>query len=457
MKRILLVIIIEMLTGSLHATYFGNPKKIELTDEEKALVSNLNTFAVSLFQNARGSESIILSPLSITTALGMVNNGAEGVTLQEISTLLGAGELGADEINSLLKKILTESCELDENVKLLMANNLFFNKAREDLKLKSRFVETLNNYYGVSPMMLDFREDQTLDVINQWGKECTEGQVEQILDRDSFDPSLVCYLLNTLCFKAPWTFKFDKRRTTEEPFDGGKCIVPMMFNQESMFYTENDDFQAVLLPFATTAFQMTVLLPREGKNLNDVLNATKDNYWWSLGDLSLGDKQNTVRLKIPSFKTCTDIELNGILSSMGMPNAFQNGHGFYDLCYENDNEANSHRLYIDLVKQSATINVNEKGCEAAAITSINMTDGGGDYREFIANRPFIYVITERSTNTIFFIGQYMGETNSTDITNHQMSDKTDYGTVYDLNGHSLNNIPEKGIYIKGGKKYVNSK
>jgi len=213
-------------TGSwvFHDADFNAPKQIELTDEERVLVDSNNDFALRLFRKARGNESMVLSPLSITFALGMVNNAAAGQTLQEINQTLGFGDAGADAINQFCHKLLVESNTLDKDTKALLANTIYSN---QDYPLQASFVEKVQQYYDATPETRNFHDGETMDVINQWASDHTEGMIPKMLNEDSFNPNAVSYLLNAIYFKGAWKSKFNPDYTREESFNGGEA-VPMM-------------------------------------------------------------------------------------------------------------------------------------------------------------------------------------------------------------------------------------
>jgi len=405
MKRFFLLLIV--LAASLSALYGeANPNTIELTDNEHQLVANNNRFAFSLFEKVRESQlstfnsqlSTVLSPLSITIDLGMLNNGADGITREEIDAVLGSQNVGgADAINALCRKLLKECGGLDEKTCVAIANNIYVNRA-SGCELLPDFVKTASQYYDATPETRDFGDGKTRDVINQWGRDHTEGMIEEAIKEDEFYPDAVSYLLNALYFKGEWTHKFNAGETHRCLFDDEKKEAQMMHQVSDFAYAENKVYQSVILPYGNTAYQMTVFLPRWGKTIDDVIDELKDK-GWSKDDY--GPCQ--VNLYLPKFETSTDMRLEDIMVSLGMPNAFEGGYGFNQFCDIN--------VYIGMMKQTAKICLDEEGSEASAVTVIDVRkySSGPDYADFLADRPFLYMITEQSTDAIFFIGQYMGE------------------------------------------------
>ena len=409
-----------------------NPEDLLLTRSELDMVQQSNDFAFNLFREVTAEYGIvsprgcippddydekvarsnnILSPISIIYALGMLNNGATGETQQQINKVLGFADTGAEGINAFCRKMLSRAVCLDPDTKLNIANNIYFNSSK-GLTLNPVFLQLAKENYEAEPDIRDFHDGLTMDVINQWCSDHTEKMIEKVLDEDSFNPSIVSYLLNAIYFKGNWETKFEEENTVEEPFgepvDFGQYgdlrpKVPMMHQTGSYLYWENDLCQAVMLPYGNESFVINILLPREGKRICNVLETLTASSWteqyvWR-GESAIVD------LKLPRFEADTDINLKGIMSRLGMPKAFTVAAEFPNFC---DTET-----YIDLMKQVAKIKVNESGAEAAAVTIIGM-DKSADpepesrYVTFHATRPFLYVIRDQTSGAILFIGQYTG-------------------------------------------------
>ncbi len=427
-----------------YASDFEAPKEIELAEGEQELINSNNDFAFNLFRKARGDKSKILSPLSITFALGMLNNSAEGQTLQEINQTLGFGEAGADAINAFCQKMLKESNTLDEKTKALIANTIFVNEGC-GYRLQEGFVDKVNTYYDAQPQNRDFYDGETMDVINQWANDHTMGMIPKVLDEKTFDPTAVSYLLNALYFKGIWSSPFRKENTQDEPFGGGD-EVPMMHMEKSIGYAENDLYQAVRLPYGNGAYRMDVFLPREGKTVGEVLETLSGSNWQQ-------KYQNTlIDLKLPRFETSTQQGLVDVMSELGMHKAFTLFAEFPYFC--------NYPCYISNMFQVAKIKLDEEGTEAAAVTVIGETASGIPPQPvpFHANRPFLYVISEQSTGAIFFIGQYTGGVTAdirSGIIGTKAEPRTDANNlIYNLSGQRMSQEPARGLYIKNGKVMI---
>ena len=223
----------------------------------------------------------------------------------------------------------------------------------------------------------------------------------------------------------------------------------MMHLENNLMYKDDKDCQVLALPYGNGAYQMTILLPHEGKTVNEVLQGMTAEKWKQYKWMD----EAVVDVKLPRFESMTELNLNDIMSELGMPNAFVYGIAeFPDFCNKED-------IYISLMKQVAKIEVNEAGTEAAAVTIIGVKDSAGPeeplHVKFHANRPFLYIISEQSTGSIFFIGQYMGNQKGDPAGIAPSSLDTPSSTkIYNLAGQQLSSPPAKGIYIRDGKKMV---
>ena len=389
-----------------------DPAPSGLTRAEQEMVGSSNDFAFNLFREARDEKrSQILSPISITYALGMLNNGAAGETQQEINKVLGFSETGAEGINTFCAKMLRRAGTLDEKTKVMIADNIYMNKGFE---LLPAFKETVKTYYDADAETRDFADGKTRDVINQWGSDHTMGMIKEVLTEDEFDPTAVSYLLNAIYFKGTWQYQFDKNMTQEEVFqhpDGTEEITwcSMMHQTATLDYLQTDDFQALRLPYGNGAWNMTVLLPiaksnevQTGEDINKVLKSLNSASWQKIQQQMAPMK---VDVHLPRLESDTDIDLIPIMRKLGMTKAFTSAAEFPNFC----NTA----TFIGLMKQVAKIKLDEEGTEAAAVTVIGMDKSMAgpsepDYATFYANHPFLYVISEKTTGAIFFIGQYTG-------------------------------------------------
>ena len=391
-------------------------KPIALTPSQRIFVKDNNKFTLNFLKtiheaSAKGKD-FIYSPLSITYVLGMVNDAAEGATRQELEQTLGFHEGGIQAVNEYCKKLIDGLPKVDENVQLNIANTIFVNNR---FTLKKNYQDDMQTYYDAKAEALDFSSPNTVNHINDWCNEKTQGMIPSIIE--NVDPEDVLYLLNAIYFKADWTSKFDPQNTKEEAFyseNPAKVLNtrPMMHQNVLIRYMKNDVFSSVKIPYSNTNWNMTIFLPEEGKTTENVVNWLAENGLPDIDNYFGIGETREVDLKIPRYGSksdTNDIEggLKGLLKKMGIERVFDKERAEIPNMCEGKG-----RLYIQEIRQKAAIEVNEKGSEAAAVTigKVDTTAMGQEptfeKAVFHANRPFIYVISESSTNVILFVGKY---------------------------------------------------
>ena len=352
----------------------NNPRvQVSLTDEEQALVTSVNDLGFNLFRGVSllNFKSILLSPLSMTFALGQINNGAAGETRKQITNVLGCKDKETAKINIFCRKMLTEASKLDKMATIDITNEFISPKS---FAPKPAFKEVVKDSYDT-----------------------------QFMESES-DP-LKFTLKNTIYFKGIWADKFRKINTKDEVFrdEGGmETTVPMMNQFHQFFYTENDLCQALCLPYSNGAYQMIVLLPKKDKAVCDVAQSLTADSWKKMYDQM---QRIDVDVKLPRFESESEVNLAGLMTPL-MPNAFRMNKADFSNLFDV-------KSCIDRIKQEGYIKVDETGAEAAVITSLQGDLGSvktvlPETVRFHANHPFLYFIREWSTGTIFFIGQYMG-------------------------------------------------
>ena len=381
------------------------PHPIALTEQQREFVSDNNAFTLNFLKTVNAADksgkSFIYSPLSITYVLSMVNDAAEGTTQKELEQTLGFRKGGIKEVNQFCKILIDSLPMVDPKVQLHIANAIFVNK---NSQLKSQFQKDMMDFYQAKAESLDFASDKSLKRINGWCNDKTKGMIPEILDE--LEPSAVSYLLNAIYFKANWTKEFKEAQTKTDTFNTAKgpAMLPLMQQLSQFNYVKNSTFSAVDLPYSNQQWSMTVLLPEKGKSVNDVINYLAQNGMDFLDEI----RSRKVDLKLPRFETESSTEdLIGTLKTMGIKRVFDSFFAEVpNLCED--------RVYISMMLQKARIKVNESGSEAAAVTVAQMVKCTSMSKpeepvKFYANHPFVYVIREKSTGVILFVGKFTGE------------------------------------------------
>ena len=369
--------------------------RVPLTRAEEAFVQAGNAFAWRLTEKVWDGESvkksIIMSPLSVQYALGMLGNGANADLAAKLAEVLGYE--GTDAINAFCAKLIETLPQVDLSVTLALANGVLVN---DRFTPKAPFKSAVETYYDALVKSMSFSdENAVIKYVNDWCEKHTYGRIKDVLK--DMDPSAIMYLMNAIYFNADWTTKFDKSATKDENFQklaGGTVKVGMMHQTLEATYGENDFGQVVNLPYGNEKYYLTVYLPKK----KDALATMPDPK-----TLPAARENCRVILSLPRFKTDYMVEMKGLLAGMGLP------LGPYTELVENATAE------VSKVIHKATITVDETGTEAAAVTVIEMrltsVGPGSEPRTvtFTADHPFLYTITESTSGAILFTGVYTGE------------------------------------------------
>ena len=372
-----------------------------LSSGEQAIIGASNGFGFGLLREldrTRADSNIFMSPLSASMALGMTMNGAAGPTFDEMRTALAFGTQSAAEINASYRSLIDLLRGLDRTVDFRIANSIWY---RNGFPFEQSFLDESRRFFDAKVAGLDFASAGAVPTINDWVKQSTSGKIDKILD-GPIDDDVVMYLINAIYFNGSWTTRFDKNQTRTEQFNtigGTTAPIAMMRRTDTIRVAETPDAQVVDLPYGGGAYTMTILLPKQGRSVREVVSTLTADAWTAA---IAGATPRSIELQMPKFTMRWDALLNDPLQALGMRQAFQGGAADFTRM----SRAAGDRLYISKVKQKAFVDVHEEGTEAAAVTSveIGVTCACGP-QVIRIDRPFIFAIRERLSGTILFFGK----------------------------------------------------
>ena len=366
-----------------------------LTAGEQDIVGAANAFSFALFKavNSSPDSNDFTSPLSASFALGMTMNGAAGTTYDQMRSTLGFGTTSDAEINAGYKGLVQMLRGLDPRVDLRIANSIWYDKAQS---VNTTFVETSRNYFDAQVTPLPFGDQASVKVINDWVSAATAQKIPTIVD--ALDRNLVMLLVNAIYFKGSWRERFDPAQTIDAPFHGvaGDQWAKLMHRSGPMFFTSTSEHDAVDLPYGNGAFTMTVVLPHTGTSVEAVSASLRSEAWaTAMSRLYTAD----VDLYLPRFRIEWSRTMNDDLKSLGMRDAFDDRVADFTRIASNG-------LFISYVKQKSYVDVDEEGTEAAAVTAVGMSVTSLPQRVVMrVDRPFLFVIRDRLSGTILFMGK----------------------------------------------------
>ncbi len=393
----ILLIILLLLTAALSGCTGkpAAPGKVEAaTRVDPRLVEANTRFAFELYRELnrdRDKENIFFSPASISFALAMTFNGAAGETAEAMAKVLGIENLSLEDLNKANADLRTILLNPDPKVETGIANSLW---AEKDARIKEDFLQRNKKYYGAAVERLSFSDPGAPAVINNWVEGATRGKIKKLIEELNEDMRLV--LVNALYFNGKWTETFDKEYTRQADFflpSGTAKQVPMMYRKGSIPYYAGDGFKAVSLPYGKERLSMYIFVPEDADSFAAGLDAGTWNSW--MREFTSRD----VALYLPRFKADYDASLADALSSLGMGVAFSDRADFSAMTPD------SNWTIYDVIHK-ATIEVDEEGTEAAAVTGVVV--GITSYIEPLevrADRPFFFAIRDDLTGTILFMGK----------------------------------------------------
>ena len=369
---------------------------IALTKADGAIRDASNASGLDIFSRlyaVRDGRDVSFSPLSLSLAFAMAAEGAEGETYKQIADVFGWGDASKAELGAFYKKMIDGLVEADPKVSFSSSKSLWTAK---DFAARDDYKKVLTDSFAAECYQMDFTAAATLGKINGWCSDKTDGKIPQMLQE--LDPDTRMMLINALLYKAPWATEWKVEKNRAFRGEGDVSRKDFLHADKSFGYADLSDCEAVSLAYGNGAYEMVVFLPKEGRTVEGILPLVKEK----AGNLVLPTR--TVEVFLPIFSTdySTESALPAILKAKGARLAFSDAADFSGI-------SAAEAVKISQVLQKVKIDVTEKGTEFAAVTVIGMVNTALPVTPpqkivFDADRPFVYMIRETSTNAILLIG-----------------------------------------------------
>ena len=369
----------------------------DLSPAEHSVLSASNAFSFALWHSINAAQrdtNVFVSPLSASFSLGMTLNGAAHQTFAEMRSGLQLGTNSLTDIDAGYKSLIALLTSLDPSVSMAIANSIWY---RNGIPFKQSFLDAGAYYFNATIKPLNFSDVAgSLATINGWVNTHTQGKIPSILQ--SITPENVMFLINAIYFKGSWRSRFDAAQTVDAPFHSaaGDERVRLMHRHATMEYAETPTYQAVDLPYGDSAFTMTVVLPGPATSV-EALAASLDAQMWQTLTSRLHDSD--VDLYLPKLKMSWERKLIPDLHALGMSVPFTLSADF-------TNMSTVSGLFISCVKQKTFVNVDEEGTEATAVTVTGISQTSAPVPALMRiDRPYIFLIRERLSGTVLFMGK----------------------------------------------------
>ena len=385
-----------------NSAVFAQSVPSTLTPADAVFANRENEFAFDLFHavdSSAGSENSFISPLSVAQAMTMLYDGARGATQSEIGTGMSLGGLAGSEVDSGAGGLGAYVEHADPDVRIEVANALWSNLS---VSFQPSYQDECEHYFGATAASLDFNSPSAAQTINGWASTHTHGKITSIVTPEELAQEGGVVLTDAVYFHGKWQDPFDPSQTANQPFTLANGVVkpmPLMAQTIDSGYVDNDEFQAVRLPYGDGDTCMWIVLPKPNQSLNVIARSATAGLWgqWT-GSVSYPQ----VELYLPKFHVDTDTRLDGELETLGIRTVFGPDADLSPM--------SASPLFVSSVDHKATLDVDEKGTIATAVTTIGLAGAaepvGPSPPPIIVrvDHPFLCVIQENKSRAILFIG-----------------------------------------------------
>ncbi len=366
------------------------------------LARQSNELGLKLFSQLRGHSggggNLTISPYSISAALALAYNGSKGETAEELGKLLGYAPDELAQLNTSEGGLLPLLNDAGPGIQLELANSVW---ANQNIPLRKGYLKASEDYYDAQIRTADLAGEKSVTEINEWVSDHTAGKINKMLEQPPGAQS-VAVLVNALYFKGGWKKVFPEENTHPGEFyptASPAVEVPLMKQSGHFLYAEDEDWQAVRLPYGEGQMHMIVILPAKDSSLDSVIDHLAKEGLPS--DDQFSGKQGS--LSLPRFTASYGTDLKEAVQALGVKLAFDPGKGDFSALADTGTP-----IFISSIIHKTYIEVNESGTEAAASTLVGMDAGAAapaeEPFEMIVNRPFIYIIEDIQTGVWLFMG-----------------------------------------------------
>jgi len=368
------------------------------------LIKANNDFSFKIYNATKPDlKNFFISPFSLNIALSIANEGAKNTTRKEIDKLLSIQNIDnrAESYSTLISRVTSQiNFENKAGNQLYLANSMWINK---DLKLNKTFQKTIENNYSSEIFRFNKKSLSTTNKeLSDWVSQKTQNKIKNITGINK-DTKLT--IINAIYFMGEWNIPFKKEKTKEKKFhtiQKEEIDVDFMNNNALYNYYEDNEIQCVYLPYKQDQFKMIVILPKEMYGLNEIEKKLNPEY---LSNIEKSNLRREVQLSFPKFKIESELFPIESIEKMGYTEMFSNKADFSNMSDD--------FIKIGNITHKTFIEIDETKTEAAAITEIGMV-GNGTLRKtkptikiFNADHPFIFLIVEKKTDAILFIGRFV--------------------------------------------------
>lgn len=367
-------------------------------------------WSVNVYNHLRATgedENILFSPLSIALAMGVMELGAQGSTLKEIRHSMGYESLKSGEEFSFLRDFSSMVSAEEGQYVMKIANSLF---VQNGFPINEEFLQMMKMYFNAEVNHVDFSENVAVaNYINKWVENYTNSLLKDLVSPGDFDAVTHLALINAVYFKGNWKSQFRPENTRTFSFtkdDESEVQIPMMYQQGEFYYGEFSDgsneaggiYQVLEIPYEGDEISMMLVLSRQEVPLATLEPLLKPQL---IEEWANSVKKQKVEVYLPRFTVEQEIDLKDILKALGVTEIFIKDANLTAM-------SDKKELFLSKAVHKSFIEVNEEGSEAAVASGmIAISRMAVLFPQVIVDHPFLFLIKNRKTGTILFMGRVM--------------------------------------------------
>ena len=373
-----------------------NAARDAIVGTAKAPISDFAALVSGKILSGVDGTNRVWSPINAYIALSMTAELAEGDTLAELLSFLGAADVVG--LRSRISAVW-ETVYEDNNKEIsVLANSLWIDN---DLSYSQEKMDILAHDYYASVYQGNLGSDRTNRAITNWMRNQTGGLLKNRTGKVTLpEEDQMLTMVSTIYFQSKWASEFNASANTQGVFHaaGGDVQVTYMNKKQyEMYYYWGEDFGAVAMPLENGS-SMWFILPDEGKTVNDVLSSGE--YMSLLSrpykDTAANHKWMKVNLSVPQFDVSAGIDLKSALQSAGLTKVFDWTQCGFGSALESKTSA--YPVYLAGINQDTRVKIDEKGIVAASYIELNFGAGAAEppdeIIDFVLDRPFVFAVVK---------------------------------------------------------------
>lgn len=372
---------------------------IDLPEKYDAMNAINNAFSWKAFAYKVNKKAeignVLVSPFSLAVYLSMMDNGVEGTSRDELTRLLGFDGYSMEDMNMYYNILTRGVVEVDPSVKFTSCNAMWY---ESELAPKADFLSTLQSWYGTETKETVLHTQETLDEINSWVNDKTEGMIDKFYDSVDNIPYMFA-LLNAIYLKAPWTEAFDESLTNESEFytiyEDDVTTEFMWKDDVKLLYYKGDDYAVSFMPLGNNSkMDAFFVLPDEDVSVMEIADKMVADWTVVTQQADSAD----MSFSMPKFDITYSDLWTDYLENVGCSDIFDPTKADFSPMSDLSGIA------LSDIQQVVRFIANETGVEAAAVTGGSWTWVGGENLSMVLDHPFIFGVREKSTGVILFMG-----------------------------------------------------